>query len=90
MEREWIKASLCARKEGKPEPSYETFLQQWNSAPLFTRLNRKRKMMAIHLYRRAGLRLVARRWFKGGCDLGLATLLEPRYVFSRLKMQMLR
>ncbi|MEN8221095.1 MAG: glycosyltransferase [Pseudomonadota bacterium] len=90
MGREWVRACMSARKEGKPEPSYEKFLQQWNSAPLLTRLNRKRKMMAIHLYRRAGLRLVGRRWFKGGCELGLATLLEPIYVFSRLKMQMLR
>jgi len=90
MNRDWIRAGMLARKEGKPEPSYEKFLQQWNSAPLLTRLNRKRKMMAIHLYRRAGLRLVGRRWFRGGCDLGLATLLDLKYVFTRLKMQMLR
>ncbi|MEN8221092.1 MAG: hypothetical protein ABFS56_33025, partial [Pseudomonadota bacterium] len=90
INRDWSRAGMLARKEGKPEPSWETFLQQWNSAPFLTRLNRKRKMMAIHLYRRAGLRLVGRRWFRGGCDLGLATLLALKYVFSRLKMQMLQ
>ncbi|TGO02648.1 hypothetical protein PN36_21580 [Candidatus Thiomargarita nelsonii] len=88
IEREWIKAGMCARKERKSEPSWEMFLQQWNSAPLLTRLNRKRKMMAKHLYRRAGQALLGRRWFRGGYDLCLATLLEPKYVLSRLQMQL--
>ncbi len=90
MNRDWIRSAMIARKEGKPEPSYEEFLQQWNSAPLFSRLNRKRKMMAMVLYRRAGLRLVGRRWFRGSCDLGLAAVFNPGYVFTRLKMQLLR
>lgn len=88
LQYEWVRSCMGARKKNEPEPDRETFLREWHAAPIFLRINRQRKALAKYCYRNAGHLILTRRWLKGISYFALASLLQPGYVFPRLKDQL--
>lgn len=88
LKYEWIRAGMKARRSGRPEPTWEEFIAGWNQAGLWTRLNRRRKMLAKMYYRLAGERFIAGRKFGGGGCFLLAAGLQPGYALGRLRAQL--
>lgn len=43
LKYEWIRACMRGRRQGAREPSWEEFLRDWDRAPLWKRINRRRK-----------------------------------------------
>jgi glycosyltransferase involved in cell wall biosynthesis len=89
LKYEWVRACMAARRSGKPEPSWNEFLQRWNSAGFFARLNRKRKAFAKMYYRLGGENFIGERKFKGGFYFAFSMLLQPQYALRRLFGQVL-
>ena len=90
MRYEWGRACMRARRGGKDEPSWDQFERDWNSLPLFLRLNRDRKCHAKALYHAAGHDCLRKNYLNGFSKLGLALLLQPGYVLPRLKSQVIK
>ncbi len=87
MKHDWIRASMRARRQGDPEPSWQEFLRQWNAEPVYRRINRRRKISAKRHYRQAGLHYACGRRGRAALDLFAAVVMQPAYVLPRLKQQ---
>jgi glycosyltransferase involved in cell wall biosynthesis len=85
MTRQWVQASMLARRRGEPEPTKDEFEAEWRSAPLLTRLSRNRQLMAELLTRRGRENVAAGSRVTGIVKLAIATLLRPAYTWPRLK-----
>jgi len=83
----WARDCMIARREGRDEPSWESFLEDRRSAPWWLRLNRWRKMCAKRLYRQSAQHYVAARHATSMREIMLAVLLQPEYALPRLKAQ---
>lgn len=83
MQFEWLRDCLRARRAGLPEPSNEEFLKKWNNAPIFTRINRSRKIYAKGYYRAAGFAYAERDWLLFMRNGLAAAILQPSYTVSR-------
>jgi glycosyltransferase involved in cell wall biosynthesis len=83
----WARDCMIARREQRPEPSWESFLEERRSAPWWLRLNRWRKMRAKRLYRQSAQHYVAAHPVTFARDILLAVLLQPEYALPRLKAQ---
>ena len=79
MQFEWVRASLRARRTGKPEPTKEEFLAEWNSAPVLKRWNRSRKFLAKGFYRAAGFAAAEKSYVKAAAKAAVALVLQPGY-----------
>jgi glycosyltransferase involved in cell wall biosynthesis len=85
----WARDCMVARRNGRPEPYWEEFLDQRRNAPLWLRLNRWRKMHAKRLYRQSAEHHVASRRARSFLEMGLAAFLQPEYTIPRLKGQII-
>jgi len=81
---EWVCACMRARKNNEVEPDWDTFLEEWESAPLWTRTNRWRKIYSKALYRHSGRAILNGRKLRGFCGVALATVLRPTYTLPRM------
>ena len=84
----WARDCMIARRNGKPEPRWEHFLEQRRNAPLWLRMNRWRKTQAKRLYRQSAEHHVASQRVRSLLEIGLAALLQPGYTIPRLKGQL--
>ena len=87
LKYEWVRSCMRARRSGKMEPDWETFLADWHAAPLWTRANRWRKTYAKALYRQAGRAMLTERRVQGLWEFTLATVLQPTYTLPRMLCQ---
>jgi glycosyltransferase involved in cell wall biosynthesis len=85
----WARDCMIARRNARPEPSWEEFLERRRNAPLLLRLNRWRKMHAKRLYRQAAEYHVVSRRARSFVAMGLAAFLQPEYTIPRLKGQII-
>jgi glycosyltransferase involved in cell wall biosynthesis len=88
MQYEWLRECLRARRSGRPEPSKEEFLEKWNAAPWFQRINRMRKIRAKGLYRSAGFAMAERKYLAAIFTAAGALIFQPGYAIKRLLPQM--
>lgn len=88
MQFEWVRASLRARRDGRPEPTKEQFLGEWNSAPWLKRWNRSRKFLAKGFYRAAGFAAAEKSYFQAVKNGLVALLLQPTYSLRRAENQL--
>jgi glycosyltransferase involved in cell wall biosynthesis len=89
LKHQWAKACMRARRGGRPEPTWEEFLGELQSAPWWQRVNHRRKLTAKRLYRRAGQHCIARRPVLGAVEMVLAIVLEPGYAMPRIRSHLL-
>jgi glycosyltransferase involved in cell wall biosynthesis len=87
LKYEFARVCARARRSSKPEPSWEEFLLQWQSAPWPRRLDRWRKTRAKEFYRAGGLRYATGQPLRAAFNLVGATLLQPSYALRRLRGQ---
>jgi glycosyltransferase involved in cell wall biosynthesis len=85
---EWVRASLRARRQGKPEPTLEEFNAYLASLPWHEKFNRWRKTEAKAACRAAGFAYAERRIFRTIGWLLKGFCLQPRYVYQRLTHQL--
>jgi hypothetical protein len=85
---EWVRASMVARRSGRPEPTWDEFQKQWDDVPLGHRLNRNRKHRAKEYYRLAAQAFLFRKYPKAVAWMLVAGILQPAYVFPRIKAQL--
>lgn len=90
LKYEWVRACMVARRSGRAEPDWETFLQGWRSVGIFKRLNRHRKTLAKMYYRLGGENFITGKKLKGGTFFIFSAALQPRYAFGRLTGQLMR
>ena len=76
--------------ETRPEPSWESYVEQRHGAPLWKRLNRWRKTHARRLYRQSAQNVISKHALRAGVEMLGATLLQPSYTVPRLKGQILK
>lgn len=88
LQHDWMRACMAARRAGRPEPDFESFLATLARAPWPARLDRERKLLAKAHYRAAALLIGERRRLTALARLGLAALLQPSYVLPRLRAQL--
>jgi len=89
LKYEWVRACMAARRSGRPEPDWDTFLQEWKNTGFWKRANRNRKMYAKMCYRIGGENFVADQMLRGASYLLLAALLQPGYTIRRFAQQAL-
>ncbi len=89
MKYEWARACTRARRAGLPEPTWAAFLDEWNSAPWWRRVNRWRKITAKRLYRMAGLNWATGHRLDAVTLMTAAAFLQPTYTLPRLYRQRL-
>lgn len=89
LQYDWVRACIRARRQGKPEPTREEFIETLNRAPLFARFNRWRKAEAKIAYRAAGFALGERQQLLTARFILRAFCLQPIYVGKRLAQQIL-
>ncbi len=87
LKYEWVRACMEARRAGEVEPSWDDFMDKLNQAPLWERFNHWRKLNAKGFYREAGQAKLAGRFIPFMGKVMLASLLQPDYVFNRLREQ---
>lgn len=87
MKYEWVRACMRARRRGEMEPDWESFLANWNSAPLWVRANRWRKMYSKSLYRQAGQAMLTEHKTNSLYKFALATVLQPTYTLPKMMSQ---
>jgi hypothetical protein len=85
LKRQWVEASMLARRHGESEPLWEDFEREWDAAPLWTRISRRRELLAELLTRRGRQNLASGRRIRGFAKLAIATLLRPVYTLPRLR-----
>jgi len=83
----WARACTIARREGRSEPSWVSFLEERHAAPWWLRLNRWRKMSAKRLYRQSAQHYMAAHRVVSMREIALAMLLQPEYALPRLRAQ---
>src|SRR5262249_39370413 len=89
LKYEWVRACMVARRSGRAEPDWETFLRGWRSVGTLKLLNRHRKTLAKMYYRLGGENFIADKKIKGAGYFALSTLLQPSYALRRLMGQLL-
>lgn len=90
LKYEWVRVCMAARRAGRAEPDWETFLSGWRNVGLWQRLNRSRKTRAKMYYRLGGENFIAGQKIKGAAYFASAALLQPRYAFGRLAGQLMK
>lgn len=88
MQFEWLRECMRARRTGKPEPTKEEFLAEWNSAPVLKRWNRSRKFLAKGFYRAAGFAAAEKSYVTAAGKAVVALALQPGYSMRRAFMQL--
>jgi glycosyltransferase involved in cell wall biosynthesis len=88
MQYEWVRACLRARRKGQREPSKEQFLDDWNAAPIWKKINRARKFLAKGYYRAAGFAWAERKCTRALWSAALAVGLQPEYALRRAGAQL--
>ncbi|MEO1858120.1 MAG: glycosyltransferase family A protein [Rubritalea sp.] len=86
---EFLRECMRARRRGDTEPTREEFVKMMAERPLWTRFNSWRKTYAKGMYRSGGFAIAEKKPFTAVCLLVVAGLLQPLYVFNRLKPQVL-
>lgn len=86
---EWMAASMCSRRAGRAEPTWEQFLDDQRRLPLLRRFNRGRRDRARTLYKSAVFHFAKKHYLRCAPHLAAAALLEPSYVLPRLLPQLL-
>jgi glycosyltransferase involved in cell wall biosynthesis len=89
LKYEWVRACMTARRSGRAEPDWETFLLEWNNVSVWARINRQRKTLAKMYYRLGGENFIANKRIKGAGYFALSALLQPGYALRRLTGQVL-
>lgn len=90
MKYEWVRACMKARRAHEIEPAWDVFCNTWVQKPLWHRWNNARKQNAKALYHAAGHDCLEHNYIRGIVRLAWATILQPGYVFPRLKQQIFR
>jgi hypothetical protein len=89
MKYEWSRVCSAARRGGRPEPSWDEFLHDWQGRSLPARLNSWRKITAKGMYRQAAFDWISSHRVAAARRAAFGTLLQPSYVLSRLRHQAL-
>lgn len=84
LKTQWARDCMRARRRGVPEPAWEEYVAQRQSAPWWLRLNRWRKATAQRLYRESGQEFISDHVFRAALHIGVAMLLQPLYTVPRL------
>ena len=87
---EWVRACAHARRNGRPEPTWEEFSAEWDAKPLLHRLNRARKTCAKASYRQAALDYICGHRLRAAWRFSIAALLQPAYALRRLAGQRIK
>jgi glycosyltransferase involved in cell wall biosynthesis len=90
LKYQWARDSMRARRQGRPEPPWDAYVDSRLHAPWWKRLNRWRKTNARRLYRQSAQNLISRRAIRALMEMAIATLLQPTYTVPRLKGQILK
>jgi glycosyltransferase involved in cell wall biosynthesis len=90
LKYQWARDCMRARRQGRPEPPWEAYVDGRLHAPWSKRLNRWRKTNARRLYRQSAQNLISRRAIRAFMEMAVATLLQPTYTVPRLKGQFLK
>jgi glycosyltransferase involved in cell wall biosynthesis len=88
MQYEWLRSCLRARRAKLPEPNREEFLQTWNSASWWKRMNRSRKFYAKGCYRAAGFAVAEKKYIVAASRGLMAIMLQPTYALRRAMSQL--
>ena len=87
---QWARDCMRARRQGRPEPAWETYVDDRLHAPWWKRLNRWRKTNARRLYRQSAQDLISKHAVRALMEMAIATFLQPTYTVPRLKGQLLK
>jgi glycosyltransferase involved in cell wall biosynthesis len=82
--REWVKASLRARRAGLPEPTWEEAQKTWRAAPVVQRIDRRRRILVDNMLRNGRQQLAGGRVVNAYVRFGVAAMLRPVYTTPRL------
>jgi glycosyltransferase involved in cell wall biosynthesis len=88
MKREWARECMLARRRGDEEPGWDRFQYDWNKAPLWERMHRRRELLADGLTRMGRQDLAAGQRAKAITKIGAAAMLRPTYTVPHLLQQM--
>ena len=87
MQFEFLRECMRARRRGNKEPTKKEFIRMMKSRPLWVRMNSLRKTYAKGVYRAGGFAFAEKKYLRAIRMLTLAGVLQPIYVFRRLKQQ---
>ncbi|RAQ42830.1 glycosyltransferase family 2 protein [Limnospira platensis] len=85
----YVRTRHVARLEGKPEPTFEEFLQERASWPVLARVSKYFQTLGMFYYRKAGLMVGEKQYFPASFYLGLSVLMNPQYTVPRVWGQVL-
>lgn len=85
LKREWVDASMLARRAGKPEPTWDKFLGAWQSAPPWRRFHQNRRLLVEILSRTGREDLASGRRLRGLTKLAVSALLRPTHLATLVK-----
>ena len=83
----WAFDSARRRRRGEPELSFAEFRAKLASAPWYARFRRRWGVYRVAYYRAAGVMYGSRRYGKFLAYLLISFLMDPRYVFFKLRNQ---
>jgi len=90
LKYQWARDCMRARRQGRMEPPWETYVAGRLHAPWWKRLNRWRKTNARRFYRQSAQDLISKRAVRALMEMVIATFLQPAYTVPRLKGQILK
>jgi glycosyltransferase involved in cell wall biosynthesis len=85
---QWVEACMHARREKRPEPTWQQFLDDRDRSSWSKRLNTRRRDYARALYKASVYQFSTKHYFKVIPGLLAATALEPHYVLQRVLPQL--
>ncbi|AMW28505.1 glycosyltransferase family 2 protein [Arthrospira platensis] len=85
----YVRSRHVARLEGKPEPTFEEFIQERAAWPILKRLSKYLETLAMFYYRRSGLLVGEKQYIPASFYLGLSAILNPQYTLPRIWGQVL-
>ncbi len=87
LKHEWARVCMIARRGDRPEPTWSQFESEWQRAPFWLRLYRKRRLVAERIARGGREDIASGRRPTGIAKLALAVLLRPVYSVPRIRTQ---
>lgn len=81
----WVKECMLARRSGRSEPTWDEFLRNRRSKPLWYRVNQNRKDLAKVLYKSAIMAYASKNPFRTVLYAAGSFMLQPSYLLSQMR-----
>ncbi len=80
----YVEECIRLRRAGKPEIDFTEFMTKREQAPLWLRLNRKRKSYSMIFFRNAGFAMMSKQYLGFAWQIATASILSPDYVIAKM------